>query len=174
MPPLRIPLPDLVLVSKRFCFEAKHYCWPTIDLTILSFVFNIVKALSKITFMTRPIRYHDHLMKVLKYISISKHSTLIQLCDPSTFQTATIFSQVQTANRLPSTRPFAIFTFSLLQQKSIFVQRLRFAFITLCQCVIALDQGFSTFILSFTPWQISKVKFTPKCFLYFHFYKCLL
>ena len=27
-----------------------------------------------------------------------------------------------------------------------------------------LGQGFLTFILSFTPWQISKVKFTPKYF----------
>ena len=36
-----------------------------------------------------------------------------------------------------------------------------------------LNQGFSTFILSFTLWQISKVKFIPKFLLYFHFYKCL-
>ena len=30
--------------------------------------------------------------------------------------------------------------------------------------VVALEQKFLTFILSFTPWQISKVKFTPKYF----------
>ena len=30
-----------------------------------------------------------------------------------------------------------------------------------------LVQGFSTFILSFTRWQISKVKFTPQIFIIF-------
>ena len=30
--------------------------------------------------------------------------------------------------------------------------------------VHGIGQGFSTFILSFTPWQMSKVKFTPQIF----------
>ena len=32
-----------------------------------------------------------------------------------------------------------------------------------------LTQEFSTFILSFTPWQISKVKFTPQIFFILSF-----
>ena len=32
--------------------------------------------------------------------------------------------------------------------------------------VLTLKQEFSTFIVSFTPWQISKAKFTPQMFFY--------
>ena len=39
-------------------------------------------------------------------------------------------------------------------------------FISAWACVM-LEQGFSTFILSFTSWQISKVKFTPRIFFIF-------
>ena len=34
-------------------------------------------------------------------------------------------------------------------------------------CAYATDRGFSTFILSFTPWQILKVKFTSQIFFVF-------
>ena len=45
--------------------------------------------------------------------------------------------------------------------------------ISLLGVKVGLAQGFSTFIPSFAPWQISKVKFTPKFFMYFLFYECL-